>query len=495
MSETPSALKTLRDGGTVGAVWACLGAPQVAELMVESGPDAIVFDGQHGLWDRLALEHAIGIVRPATPLVRVAENSLVAINSALDAGAAGVIVPLVDTPEDAAAAVAAAKYPPEGIRSGGGVRPLKDFKAYVRGANDRVLVGVMIETREAVANAAAIAAVEGVDLVFIGTGDLALSLGTFPDFGPAHEAACEAVLAACDAAGVPCGLYSPHVTFALDARRRGFRFVVTAADIDLVRGAKAHVRRFGLGAPRDLAGAVVLVTGTSRGIGPETVRALLAAGAAKVYCAARDPQATTALVAESEALVPLKLDVTDAAEIAAAAAQCPDVTLLVNNAGVNFNKLLFSGPDADHARVEMETNYFGTLAMCRAFAPVLAANGGGAIVNMLSILAHMNLPEMGSLCASKAAELSLTQALRAELSAQGTHVMAVLPGAVDTDMARDFDGDKLAPAAVAAALVDGLRRGLDEVYPGEMAAGVAAGLATDPKAVEREFAQYLPKVP
>src|SRR5690606_12309077 len=117
---------------------------------------------------------------------------------------------------------------------------------------------------------------------------------------------------------------------------------------------------------------------------------------------------------------------------------------------------------------EMETNYFGTLAMCRAFAPVLKRNGGGTIVNMLSVLANMNLPLMGSLCASKAAALSLTQALRAELKAQKTRVMSVQPGAVETDMTRDFEGPKMAPRAVAEALIHGLRSGAEDVYPGKM---------------------------
>jgi short-subunit dehydrogenase len=146
----------------------------------------------------------------------------------------------------------------------------------------------------------------------------------------------------------------------------------------------------------------------------------------------------------------------------------------------------------ENARAEMEVNYFGTLAMCRAFAPILKKARTGAIVNMLSILAHMNLPLMGSLCASKAALLSLTQALRAELAAQGIHVMAVLPGAVDTDMTRMLTIPKMKPTEVAEAIVHGLEYGLEEVYPGEMAMGVAAGLALDPKSVEKQFAGFLP---
>ena len=178
-----------------------------------------------------------------------------------------------------------------------------------------------------------------------------------------------------------------------------------------------------------------------------------------------------------------------------AARRCKDVTLLVNNAGVNFNTPLFAIDGTENARAEIETNYFGTLAMCRAFAPLLKRNGGGAIVNMLSILANMNLPLMGSLCASKAAELSMTQALRAELAAQGTRVMSVQPGAVDTDMTRDFEGPKMKAIDVAAAVIHGLATGQDDVYPGKMASGVAMGLATDAKAVEKQLAAFLPAKP
>src|SRR5262249_40550256 len=154
-------------------------------------------DQQHGLWERGQLESAIGLIgRTSVPLVRVAENAPLAIGTALDAGALGVIVPLVETAAEAAAAVASAQHPPKGRGSGGGVRRLKGFKAYAAAAKDRLLVAVMIETRTGVENAAAIAAVPGVDLVLIGSGDLALSLGCFPEMGPPHEAAVQQVLAA-----------------------------------------------------------------------------------------------------------------------------------------------------------------------------------------------------------------------------------------------------------------------------------------------------------
>ncbi|HVO17039.1 MAG TPA: SDR family oxidoreductase [Alphaproteobacteria bacterium] len=497
-------LDKLRAGDTVGCLWLLLGSPAVAELMAEPGPNAIVFDLQHGLWDRQSLENAIGLVAPrSTAVVRVADNSPHAISTALDAGALGILVPLVDTPEQAAAAVAAAKYPPAGLRSAGGVRPLKDFIAYGKEANDAVMVGVMIETKKGVENAAKIARVPGVDLVFIGTGDLAMSLGTFPEFDDRHEAAIEKVQAACRAAGTPCGAFTPFVTFALDRRRQGYQWVVLGSDIDIVHGAaKMTTSRFATKPPAGkdgkplkspLKGAVALVTGTSRGIGPEIVKALLEAGAARVYCAARNPETTRELVATApRKLIPLALDVTDAAQVREAARRCTDVTLLINNAGVNFNTPLLGIGGTDNARAEIETNYFGTLGMCRAFAPILKRNGGGAIVNMLSILANMNLPLMGSLCASKAAELSMSQALRAELAGQGTRVMTVQPGAVDTDMTRDFEGPKMKAPEVAAAVIHGLATGQDDVYPGKMASWAAMGLATDAKALERQFATYLP---
>jgi peptide/nickel transport system ATP-binding protein len=240
-------------------------------------------------------------------------------------------------------------------------------------------------------------------------------------------------------------------------------------------------------------GTIAFVTGTSRGIGRAYVEGLTAAGAAKVYAAARDVQQIADLVAaHPRTVIPIRLDVTDHAAVEAAAGACPDVRLLINNAGVNSNTGLLKAGDLAAARLEMETNYFGQLAMARAFAPVLKANGGGAIVNMLSITARVNLPLMGSLSASKAAALSMTQGIRAELAAQGTHVLGVMPGAVDTDMTRDFPPPKMAPAEVVSAVLAALEAGSEDVYPGDMAAGVVQALASDPKAMERDFAKILP---
>lgn len=237
---------------------------------------------------------------------------------------------------------------------------------------------------------------------------------------------------------------------------------------------------------------VALVTGANRGIGEQFVKALRAAGAKRIYAAARDAGSLAIAAADRDVVVPIAIDVTREADVAAAAARCRDVTLLVNNAGVNFNTPLMGIASLANARIEIDTNYFGTLAMIRAFAPILKANGGGTIVNMLSILARVNLPLMGSLCASKAAALSMTQGVRAELKAQGTKVIGVMPGAVDTRLTEMLPPPKMNPADVAKAALAAIEAGTEDVYPGDMAQGVAAGLAKDPKAVEAQFGAYLP---
>ncbi|MDE0697421.1 MAG: SDR family oxidoreductase, partial [Boseongicola sp.] len=224
-------------------------------------------------------------------------------------------------------------------------------------------------------------------------------------------------------------------------------------------------------------------------IGARFVEALLSRGAARVYAAARD----VAPLPDDPRVVKVALDITDADAVARAATEANDVTLLINNAGFNSNTGALKSPSMEDARREMEVNYFGTLSMIRAFAPVLKANGGGAIVNMLSILSRVALPMMGTLCASKAASLSMTQAVRAELKAQGTKVFAIMPGAVDTDMSKDFPPPKLDPADVVRAALNGLETGdEDDIYPGDMAQGLRAGLEHDPKEVEAELASYLP---
>jgi len=240
----------------------------------------------------------------------------------------------------------------------------------------------------------------------------------------------------------------------------------------------------------DISNTTALVTGANRGLGREMVRQLLAAGARKVYAAARDMAAVQDLVQANPGRVEaLALDITNADQVAAAKARCADVNLLVNNAGINRGQGFIAAASLVDAQAEMSTNYLGTLAMCRAFAPQLAA---GAIVNVLSILAKVNLPAMGSLCASKAAALRMTEGVRAELAAQGTRVVAVMTGAVDTDMSRDFQGPKSSAAEVAQAVLAGLQHGDEEVYVGDMPGWINGALMQDPKAIERELAKYLP---
>lgn len=239
--------------------------------------------------------------------------------------------------------------------------------------------------------------------------------------------------------------------------------------------------------------SIALVTGANRGIGSCFVEALVQRGAKKIYACARQKQQLSSLERKYPGVVEaLELDITDDAAVKQAAVNCADVSLLINNAGVNHMSAFVAGDSIEAARKEMDVNYFGTLSMCRAFAPVLRNNGGGAMINMLSILSRVNLPLMGSLCASKAAGLSMVQGVRAELDGQGTAVVAVMPGAVDTDMSKDFPPPKMPPAEVATAALDGLEKGEEEIYPGDMASGVRQGLDADAKAVEKEFAGYLP---
>jgi 2-keto-3-deoxy-L-rhamnonate aldolase RhmA len=229
--------KQLAEGQTIGAFWLALGSLALCELAIRARPGAIVIDMQHGLWDRMSLEAVLGIIPPTIPaLVRVEENSARCIGQALDAGAEGILVPLVDTAEQARAAVAAARYPPLGARSGGGIRPLGNFVDYVEAANRDIILGVMIETSDGVGNAGTIAATAGVDLVFIGASDLALSLGTFPNPDPRHTKACATIHAACRAANICCGVFTNSAAAAIARRAEGYRLVVSATDIDLVAG-------------------------------------------------------------------------------------------------------------------------------------------------------------------------------------------------------------------------------------------------------------------
>jgi NAD(P)-dependent dehydrogenase (short-subunit alcohol dehydrogenase family) len=243
-----------------------------------------------------------------------------------------------------------------------------------------------------------------------------------------------------------------------------------------------------------IAGSVALVTGANRGIGRALVQQLVEQGAAKVYAAARDPRKAQDLAAGNPGKVEVvRLDVTNPAQIAEAAARCKDVALLLNNGGINQWQGFIAAADLNAARAEMETNYFGALNMSRAFAPVLKANGGGALVNIVSLAGRVTIPMAGSYSASKFALQSLTQGVRAELAKQGTLVMSVMPGAIDTAMNDGMDIPKMPPTDLARAILAAIERGEEEIWPGDMAQGVLAGLKADEKAVEKQFAGWLPQ--
>jgi len=239
--------------------------------------------------------------------------------------------------------------------------------------------------------------------------------------------------------------------------------------------------------PMKLRGSTALVTGANRGLGRAIVHALRDAGCARIYAAARRSDR----IASDGPIQAVQLDVTNTGHVAAAAARCGDVDILINNAGVAGATPAIGTPTVTNARLEMETNYFGTLAMCRAFAPVLKRNGGGALVNILSVVSWFNVPMQATYCASKAAEASLTKALRFELRAQGTLVVGVYAGYIDTDMAAGMWGAensaKSSPAEIAARVLAGLEAGTEEVLTDDRARGVHSALLKDARSFECEL--------
>jgi NAD(P)-dependent dehydrogenase (short-subunit alcohol dehydrogenase family) len=225
-----------------------------------------------------------------------------------------------------------------------------------------------------------------------------------------------------------------------------------------------------------IAGAHALVTGANRGLGKAYVDELLHRGAARVYAAARNPD--TVEVTDAR-VIPVRLDVTDPDDVHAAASSLADVAVLINNAGAMLRAPLLAAPDLSAARSEMETNYFGTLSMCRAFAPVLAHHGGGALVNVLSVASWLASPFNGSYSASKSAEWALTNAIRTELRESGTLVVGVHAGWIDTDMAANVPETKISPSDVAAQTLDAVERGDEEVLTDDSTRAVKAALPND----------------
>jgi NAD(P)-dependent dehydrogenase (short-subunit alcohol dehydrogenase family) len=209
--------------------------------------------------------------------------------------------------------------------------------------------------------------------------------------------------------------------------------------------------------------AVVLVTGANRGIGLEFTRQLLARGARKVYAGARNPASVTLPGVQA-----LQLDVNNADDVAAAAALASDVTLVINNAGIAQPGGFLAQDSEEVARRIFETNFFAMLRMCKAFAPILKANGGGALLNVLSVASWVNGSELAAYAASKSAAWSLTNALRSELAAQKTQVLGLHMAYVDTDLTREIEGPKSTPEDIVRRALDGLESGLDEVLADDL---------------------------
>jgi NAD(P)-dependent dehydrogenase (short-subunit alcohol dehydrogenase family) len=221
----------------------------------------------------------------------------------------------------------------------------------------------------------------------------------------------------------------------------------------------------------EINGSVALVTGASRGIGLAFARALLSRGAARVYAGVRRPEDFN-----EPGLEPLLLDVTNGQHVEAAAATASDASIVINNAGIIAGPGLLAG-SLDGARQELEVNYLGTWAVSRAFAPVLAANGGGVLVNMLSAASWRANGRFPGYAASKAAEWSLTNALRLGLREQGTAVVGVYVGYVDTDATKSLDVPKVTAAEVAEKTMDAIIRNDPEVLVDQAAQRVRSLLS------------------
>ena len=221
--------------------------------------------------------------------------------------------------------------------------------------------------------------------------------------------------------------------------------------------------------------ATVLITGANRGLGLAFAREALARGARKVYAGARDPASITLPGVE-----PIRLDVTRSEDVAAAARHCSDVTLLINNAGIAVTGGFLAEGSIDSARAQLDTNFFGPLRLSQAFAPVLAAHGGGAILNVLSVASWINSPLLAMYGASKSAAWALTNGLRHELRAQHTQVLGMHVGFVDTDLTRGFDVPKSTPEEVVRRTFDALEAGAEEVLVDERTRQVKQGLSAEP---------------
>jgi NAD(P)-dependent dehydrogenase (short-subunit alcohol dehydrogenase family) len=241
----------------------------------------------------------------------------------------------------------------------------------------------------------------------------------------------------------------------------------------------------------EIEGKRILITGANRGLGRALAVACAEAGAGEIVAGARRPEELEALagsVGPRAKLTPVRLDVTSDEDVSAAAAS-GRVDVLVNNAGVAvYGGVLKAG--MEEIRREIEINYLGALRVVRAFAPAMVEHGDGLIVNVASILGKVSAPALGTYCATKAALLSLSQSLRGDLAGSGVRVIAVLPGTIDTDMSRGFEGEKMTPEQAAREIINTVREEKTEAPIGEGARGVLAGLSADPAGMEKAFSQF-----
>jgi len=238
----------------------------------------------------------------------------------------------------------------------------------------------------------------------------------------------------------------------------------------------------------NLNATTALVTGANRGIGSALVKALLARGTARVYAGARKVASLESVVAlDPKRVIPLELDVSNREQISALPNRVPDLRLLINNAGVLDFGSAFDIP-LEAVDRNLAVNFYGPLLTARALAPVIERNGGGAIVNLLTIVAIASMPALAGYNASKAAAWSLTQSLRGSLVNRGIAVFGVFPGPVDTDMAASIPLQKTSPSDVARAILDGVASGKEDIFPDPMSASVYEAWRADHKAVERQFA-------
>ena len=242
----------------------------------------------------------------------------------------------------------------------------------------------------------------------------------------------------------------------------------------------------------DIQDSIVLITGANRGIGKAYAEEFLKAGAKKIYLGVRNTDSVAEFVATNpDVLIPLKFDVTNDVDVENAAKTAQDVNILINNAGILFFDDLNSPDLVENARKQMDVNYFAPLTITQKFAPILKQNGGGALVTVSSIVGHVTMPAITTYSASKYAVQSMILAARAQLSGQGTQVIGVYPGPIETDMAADLEMDKFPPSQVATETIKAIENGTEDVFTDEFAKNTYAAFRADPKAIEAQMREMV----